>query len=170
MTALEKQSYGRRLMPIVLDQLAIAVPDRLFAAVPKSGDLSDGFRDVSVSDVARCVDFMAHWIEDHFGRSETFDTLGYIGIPDLRGVITFYAAVKCGYKVSFHWSFYLNCIASYPVHEAPRTITPQPTCDQHILDAADELLHTSPHSRSCAVNQAASEFGPRAAQRIHAVL
>ncbi|KAI0449144.1 acetyl-CoA synthetase-like protein [Xylaria acuta] len=99
MSAAEKQQYGRRLMPCVLDQLAKTVPSKLFAAIPKTGHLLDGFRDVSVSDMARCVDFMAHWIENHLGRSASFETLAYIGIPDLRGVAVFYAAVKCGYKL-----------------------------------------------------------------------
>ncbi|KAI0430794.1 acetyl-CoA synthetase-like protein [Xylaria sp. FL1042] len=95
----ENQQYGRRLMPCVLDHLARTVPSKLFAAIPRTGDLSDGFQDVSVSEVAQCVHFVAHWIEDCFGRSENFETLGYLGIPDLRGIVIFYAAVKCGYKL-----------------------------------------------------------------------
>ncbi|KAI0973343.1 acetyl-CoA synthetase-like protein [Xylaria arbuscula] len=98
-TAPEKQQYGRRLMPCVLDQLARTVPSKLFAAIPKTGDLLDGFQDVSVSEIARSVNFVAHWIEQRFGRGENFETLAYIGIPDLRGVIVFCAAVKCGYKL-----------------------------------------------------------------------
>ncbi|GAW27362.1 putative NRPS-like enzyme [Rosellinia necatrix] len=93
------EQYGRRLMPSVLDQLSRRTPTKLFASVPKTGDLLDGFRDVSVSDMARCVDFAAACIENHFGRGDNFETLAYVGIPDLRGVIIFYAAVKCGYKL-----------------------------------------------------------------------
>lgn len=96
---MEKQTYGRRLLPRVLDELARTTPRKLFGAIPKSADIAQGFNDITVSDVARCVDFMATWVEERFGRSETFETLGYIGIPDLRGVVIFYAAVKCGFKV-----------------------------------------------------------------------
>ncbi|KAI8625972.1 acetyl-CoA synthetase-like protein [Xylariaceae sp. FL1651] len=99
MTVSEEQSYGRRLMPLVLDKLARAMPSKLFATIPNTADLSDGFRDISFSDMARCINFMARWIEDSFGRSDSFETLAYIGIPDLRGVVIFYAAVKCGYKL-----------------------------------------------------------------------
>lgn len=96
---MEKQTYGRRLLPCVLDELARTYPRRLFCAIPKSADISEGFNDITVSEVARCVDFMAAWVEDRFGQSETFETIGYIGIPDLRGVVIFYATVKYGYKV-----------------------------------------------------------------------
>lgn len=105
----KEQQYGRRLMPCVLDHLSRTVPDRLFAAVPKTGDLADGFRDISVSEISRCVDFMAHWLADRFGRGNDFETLAYVGIPDLRGVIIFYAAVKCGYKVSYHHIINRDC-------------------------------------------------------------
>ncbi|KAI0482602.1 acetyl-CoA synthetase-like protein [Xylariaceae sp. FL0804] len=92
-------AYGRRLMPTILDDLAETDPKRLFSAVPVSADVAAGFQDVTVADTARCVNFMARWIEDKFGRSTSFETLSYIGIADMRGPITFLAAVKCGYKL-----------------------------------------------------------------------
>ncbi|TRX87850.1 hypothetical protein FHL15_011268 [Xylaria flabelliformis] len=88
-----KPSYGRRLMPAVLDELARTSPDRLYAAIPKTADVTDGFRDISVADMARCVDFMAQWIENLYGRSQDFETISYIGIPDLRGAAIFQAAL-----------------------------------------------------------------------------
>lgn len=86
-------------MPTVLDQLAITTPDRLYGAIPKTTDVTEGFRDISVADMARCVNFMAKWIENLHGRSQNFETISYIGIPDLRGPVIFQAAVKCGYKL-----------------------------------------------------------------------
>lgn len=97
---MEKTSYGRRLLPRVLDELASTDPLKLFGAIPRSTDILEGFTDITVSDISRSVDFMAGWIEERLGRSEKFETLSYIGIPDLRGVVIFYAAVKCGYKVT----------------------------------------------------------------------
>ncbi|KAI0544625.1 hypothetical protein F4679DRAFT_564277 [Xylaria curta] len=94
-----KPKYGRRLMPAALDELASTSPDRLYAAIPKTADVAEGFRDISVADMARCVDFMAQWIENLYGRSQDFETISYIGIPDLRGAAIFQAAVKCGYKL-----------------------------------------------------------------------
>ncbi len=94
-------AYGRRLIPSVLDEVSRTKPSKLYAAIPKSADSSDGFRDITMKDMARCVSFMASWIECRFGRNNTFATMSYMGIPDLRGVVVFHAIVKCGYKVSF---------------------------------------------------------------------
>ncbi|KAI1171367.1 hypothetical protein F4777DRAFT_565810 [Nemania sp. FL0916] len=94
-----RPSYGRRLMPAVLDELAVTTPHRLYGAITKTADVTEGFRDISVADMARCVNFMAQWIEKLHGRSGSFETISYIGIPDLRGPVIFLAAVKCGYKL-----------------------------------------------------------------------
>ncbi|KAI0389196.1 hypothetical protein F5Y17DRAFT_141260 [Xylariaceae sp. FL0594] len=99
MASAGRPNYGRRLMPVVLDELARAEPDRLYAAIPRSTDVSEGFRDITVADMARCVDFMAGWIERTYGTSGSFETISFIGIPDLRGAAIFQAAVKCGYKL-----------------------------------------------------------------------
>ncbi|RYP65180.1 hypothetical protein DL770_009058 [Monosporascus sp. CRB-9-2] len=92
-------AYGRRLMPSVLDELAKTNPNKLYGAIPNTADVTEGFRDITVADIARCANFMASWILERFGRSESFETLTYIGIEDFRGVALFHAAVKCGYKL-----------------------------------------------------------------------
>ncbi|RWA08436.1 hypothetical protein EKO27_g6678 [Xylaria grammica] len=66
---------------------------------PQVGDVQDGFRDITAADVARCVNFMALWIEQKLGRSSSFETVSFIGVPDLRGAVIFQALVKCGYKL-----------------------------------------------------------------------
>lgn len=65
-----------------------------YAAIPKTSNVKDGYHDVSVACLARCVDFMAKWIEDKFGRSDSFETITYIGLSDLRGPVTLLAAIK----------------------------------------------------------------------------
>ena len=99
MTSDAKLSYGQRLLPSVLDELAQTNPSHLYGAIPKTADVGQGFYDVTVADLARCVNFMANWISDRFGRSDRFETFTYIGVSDFRGIIVFLAAVKCGYKV-----------------------------------------------------------------------
>ncbi|KAI1778529.1 acetyl-CoA synthetase-like protein [Hypoxylon cercidicola] len=94
-----EQTYGRRLLPSVVDELARTDPRKLYAAVPLTVDAADGFRDISVADIARCVDYVASWVETKFGRGSNFETMTYIGISDIRGPVVFYAAVKCGYKL-----------------------------------------------------------------------
>ena len=99
LTPATQASYGSRLMPCVVDELAAITPSRVYASIPVSSDLSKGFRDVTFRDVALATDFLAHWIKSNIGCSETFETIAYMGSPDLRYAFFFLAAVKCGYKV-----------------------------------------------------------------------
>ncbi|KAJ8122079.1 hypothetical protein ONZ43_g1633 [Nemania bipapillata] len=92
-------AYGRRLMPSVLDELALEVPNKVYAAIPRTNSVKDGFRDVTFSDVSRMVNFMAWWVEERFGKGEKFETVAYVGIADLRGPIVFLALIKCGFKL-----------------------------------------------------------------------
>ena len=93
--------YGRRLTPCLLDSEAEKNPTRLFAVVTKSANLSDGFRQVDYDQMANAVNSVAHDLIVALGEPEyPFETLTYVGTVDLRYNIIFYAAVKCGYKVS----------------------------------------------------------------------
>lgn len=98
--ATKRPPYGHRLLPQLLDELSKNFPNRLYASYPCSVDISQGFRDVAFQDMARAADSFAWWIHDRYGRSDKFESLAYMGIPDLRTPIIFLAAVKCGYKVS----------------------------------------------------------------------
>ncbi|PSN65724.1 acetyl-CoA synthetase-like protein [Corynespora cassiicola Philippines] len=88
-------------MPQVLDRHAAVTPDRLYASIPKDSNMYSGFQDVTCSDMARCVNFMAHWIVEQIGSTQQFETIAYIGIPDLRSAAVFLGALKAGYKVLF---------------------------------------------------------------------
>ncbi|KAF2651929.1 acetyl-CoA synthetase-like protein [Lophiostoma macrostomum CBS 122681] len=95
-------TYGTRLMPQALDSLASRTPSRTYACIATDPDVSRGFLEVSCQDMARCVDFMAHYIVEHFGSCPyptDPETLAYIGTPDLRSAAVFLGAVKAGYKV-----------------------------------------------------------------------
>ncbi|ETS81832.1 hypothetical protein PFICI_06834 [Pestalotiopsis fici W106-1] len=91
--------YGRRLFPSYLDEIAQTTPGRVYAAIPKTANVEDGYRDVTIADLARCANFMAKWIEDKFGKSQNFETITYLGLSDLRGVALFFGAMKTGYKL-----------------------------------------------------------------------
>lgn len=99
MTEKNEIAYGKRLVPQVLDELDADDPTRVYAAVPKTADLKDGYRDVTVADMARCVNFMAAWLEKKFGKSTTFESITYVGLSDLKGITILLAAIKAGYKV-----------------------------------------------------------------------
>ena len=91
--------YGERCLPRVLDEISSADPHRLYAVVPHSTELERGFRNVSFKEIAHCTNYLAHLLEKNIGHNADSDTVAYLGVPDLRNVVAFLAAVKCGYKV-----------------------------------------------------------------------
>lgn len=92
-------SYGSRLLPVVVDETAKRQPDLPYAYVPISSNVGDGFKAITFHEIAAATDHMAAWIHQNLGRSTSFDTIAYMGLGDLRYVVVFLAAVKCGYKV-----------------------------------------------------------------------
>lgn len=97
----QEHSYGRRLLPQVLGEFSSLSPGRLYATVPHlATDLSEGFQEITVRDMARCVNALAWWLQEAVGRSDKFETLCYIGIPDIRSAVLFLDAIRCGFKVS----------------------------------------------------------------------
>ncbi|KAH7403880.1 hypothetical protein BKA64DRAFT_462232 [Cadophora sp. MPI-SDFR-AT-0126] len=92
--------HGRRLIPTTIDQLALTSPSKLFACIPKTSTLSDGYRDVTYRDLARGIDRAAAWIEERFGveGEGLFGTLAYVGVSDLRYFFFMVGAGKVGFK------------------------------------------------------------------------
>ena len=93
--------YGARLLPQVVDELAQSNPNRVYMSVPKTAVVAQGFRDVTMREMAQAANHMAWWMEEHFGRGKEFETVAYMGVPDVRYPVLFLAAVKCGYKVNW---------------------------------------------------------------------
>jgi len=93
-------AFGYRLLAQTLSDLAVLQPDRIYASIPKSIDLSGGFLDVTFRDMERMVSALEGWIEQTWGKSSSFETIAYFGISDLRSVVVFFAAVNNGYKVN----------------------------------------------------------------------
>jgi hypothetical protein len=95
--------YGRRLMPTVLHAEAERNPQRPFAIVAKSENIEDGFQEVTFQQVSRAVNHVSLWLQGQFeengSKPPRHATITYIGVPDLRYNIIFYAAVQCRYKV-----------------------------------------------------------------------
>lgn len=91
--------FGSRLLPQVVDELARSCPERIYASISLSSDPLQ-FQHVTVLELAQAVSQFAWRLDENLGRSTTFETLAYVGPSDLRYVVVFLAAVKCGYKVS----------------------------------------------------------------------
>ncbi len=95
-----KIPHGRRLIPPYIDRFAAETPERVFARIPETNDLKDGYQDVTFWDLARGVNRAAEWLESRFGRDKgDFETLAYIGVFDLRYFLFMVGAGKIGYKV-----------------------------------------------------------------------
>jgi acyl-CoA synthetase (AMP-forming)/AMP-acid ligase II len=100
---------GKRLLPVIIDEVARDDPDRAWASLPIDDyDLSQGFEDITYAAFANGINKLAHCIAAAFGRSKTFETIIYLGIPDIRYYMLLYAVCKTGHKVLF--SSHMNTI------------------------------------------------------------
>lgn len=95
----DRNTYGKRLITTVAEELARTNPDKVHASIAISADLSQGFRDVTISQMVNGADHMAWKVDQLFGPSDSFETISYLGISDLRYSIMVLASIKTGYKV-----------------------------------------------------------------------
>lgn len=91
--------FGKRLLPQVVDHYAQTQPDRVYACIPRSSTISDGFKDITMKDMARMVNQMSWWLCETLEDSKP-STIAYMGIADLRYAIILLGAIKCGHAVS----------------------------------------------------------------------
>jgi len=103
--------YGRRLVPRIIDDNATAQPGRVCFSIPRCEALQAGFRDITWRMYADAVNKTAHFIEKEIGRSDSFETVMYLGFPDLRTFIVLVALIKTGHKAIF--SSYHNSLAAH---------------------------------------------------------
>ncbi|KAI1119599.1 hypothetical protein F5Y14DRAFT_8850 [Nemania sp. NC0429] len=87
-----------RLLPSLLDDLALSDPSRILYSFAKTKDPVDGFTDVCAADFARAVDRCAWFIDQTLGPGKGFPALVYMGPQDLNYAIVVLASIKTGYK------------------------------------------------------------------------
>ncbi|KAF9894311.1 hypothetical protein FE257_007814 [Aspergillus nanangensis] len=92
------ESSQKRLLATTVDDRAKTNPHQLFAVIPKGPELSHGFQDLSIDDLARAVDFLCWWIERTIGPAQSPETLAYLGNNDARYFIFMLACQKTGYQ------------------------------------------------------------------------
>ncbi|KAF4471132.1 hypothetical protein FALBO_1953 [Fusarium albosuccineum] len=73
------RDLGRRLIPQILDGMSRDEPDRIVYSIAKSADISHGFIEVTARNFANAVNKTSWWLQGVFGKSDTFQTVGYIG-------------------------------------------------------------------------------------------
>lgn len=75
----EIDQRGGRLLPTWIDKVGQDAPDKVWASVPRSANLKDGFRDLRYRHLVAAIDAAAWWIESVIGRSTNFETVAYLG-------------------------------------------------------------------------------------------
>jgi acyl-CoA synthetase (AMP-forming)/AMP-acid ligase II len=103
--------YGKRPIPALIDHIAHNDPERICFSFPASSNLSDGFRDMSFRTFANAINKTAHFIHQEIGRSSMFETVMYMGFPDVRHYIVLVALMKTGHKALF--SSHRNSVAAH---------------------------------------------------------
>jgi hypothetical protein len=83
--------YGKRLLPNLLDSLALAEPDRIIYSIASFSDDSAQFRGITASAFAKAVDKTAWWLHnqikspngtrngDNGELKQSITPIGYIG-------------------------------------------------------------------------------------------
>ncbi|KAH8655767.1 hypothetical protein BX600DRAFT_515460 [Xylariales sp. PMI_506] len=129
---------GKRLLPVTIDEIASAFPSRPWASMPKDDtDLSKGYEDISYAAFANAINKVAWFLDSKFGHSTTFQTIFYLGAPDIRYHVMQMAVCKTGHTVLF--SSHLN---SLQVH---RQLIAQTNCKIMVSSTGvnvDDLLET----------------------------
>lgn len=91
--------YGKRLLPVVIDQIARDEPKKPCFSLPETdSDLSRGYVKVNYATFANAINQLAWLIERKLGRSYKFETMTYLGTPDIRYHFLQMACVKTGYQ------------------------------------------------------------------------
>ena len=92
--------YGRKLLPVAIDEKAERTPQSVWCSLPyDDSDLSKGYEDITYATFANAINQIAWFIEQRFRPSTNFDTFAYIGLPDITYMFVQMAAAKTGYKV-----------------------------------------------------------------------
>lgn len=80
----QEEDYGRRLLPVVVENAARSSPDRVAYSFPITDNPTEGFHDITNKVYANGVNRLSWWIEANFGnpRAKSFPTVGYIGPSD----------------------------------------------------------------------------------------
>jgi len=92
----------KKLLNNMVDYLAFARPQALFAEFPKSLTRYDaGFQKINYATFANAINGIAWWLKDNLGPGSDFETLAYVGHNDFRYNALVLGAVKAGYKVTW---------------------------------------------------------------------
>ncbi|KAF2091877.1 acetyl-CoA synthetase-like protein [Saccharata proteae CBS 121410] len=84
-----------------VDQIAAATPERLWASIPATTDISGSWTNYTFADFARAVNSLSSWIEKNIGLGQARETVAYVGVTDLRYALVMLACMKTNHKALF---------------------------------------------------------------------
>lgn len=90
---------GERLLTATVDSIADADPTRTCFVIPDESSEID-YIDISYKRFANSINRLAWHLKQTIGVSDQFETVCYLGPPDLLYFVFALAACKCGFKVS----------------------------------------------------------------------
>jgi acyl-CoA synthetase (AMP-forming)/AMP-acid ligase II len=93
--------YGRRLIPHIIDDVAVQSPHREILLSPRSSNPKDGWAATTFGEYANAINHCARDIVERYGRPADgqFPTIAYIGPQDARYLVLVVACIKAGYQV-----------------------------------------------------------------------
>lgn len=91
--------YGRRLIPVLIDEAAQEKPNDIFAFIARNLKTEEGFQTVTYRQFANAINSCAWWLEAKVGTSNGFETLAYFGRSSLLSCVIMIAAIKTGHQV-----------------------------------------------------------------------
>lgn len=71
--------YGRRLLPQIIDKVAVVEPERIVFSLTKLSGDSLNFNHISARIFSKAVDKTAWWLNSLVGKSDSVQPVGYIG-------------------------------------------------------------------------------------------
>lgn len=91
----------QRLIPNKVVALAHSSPDRVFASIPLTAKVVDGFYHITYLEYAQAIDRVAALLDENVDKSLHGRAVGYIGPSDLRYVILAVASARVDLRVRF---------------------------------------------------------------------
>lgn len=79
MTPVKLPGVAYRAVTKAVDELAASRPEQVFAVVPRSSDVKQGFREVNFARAAKVINAMSRWIERTVGAAKGGETIAYMG-------------------------------------------------------------------------------------------
>jgi acyl-coenzyme A synthetase/AMP-(fatty) acid ligase len=98
------------LMIDVISEKAERLSNHTFMRYPKQHWETDGYDTMTWGQFGKSVDKIAHWLDQHLGKSSGNDTIAYLGPSDARYPIILAATAKAMRKVSVYKSCRVHVI------------------------------------------------------------